>query len=110
VRNQTRSLSHKGILIVDETFSSAPPRWNIGKTFLLGLGFFGVSVLWAIYNALVPVYLEQKFGLQPAVVGFFLTLDNIAALFIQPPVGAWSDKVRSPDWSTNAVHFSRRAD
>jgi hypothetical protein len=28
--------------------------------------------------------------------GFFMTLDNIAALLIQPPVGAWSDKLRTP--------------
>lgn len=66
------------------------------KTFLLGLGFFGVSVIWGIYNAFVPLYLEEKFGLSPVWIGFFLTLDNLAALFIQPPVGAWSDKLRTP--------------
>ena len=30
------------------------------------------------------------------MIGFFMTLDNIAALFIQPPVGAWSDRLRTP--------------
>jgi MFS family permease len=30
------------------------------------------------------------------LIGFFMTLDNIAALFIQPPVGAWSDRLRTP--------------
>ncbi len=25
-----------------------------------------------------------------------MTLDNIAAIFIQPPVGAWSDRLRTP--------------
>ncbi|MFZ0535090.1 MAG: MFS transporter, partial [Anaerolineales bacterium] len=29
-------------------------------------------------------------------IGFFMTLDNIAALLIQPPVGAWSDRLRTP--------------
>ncbi len=71
-------------------------KLNYGKTFLLGFGFFGVSVIWGIYNAFVPVFLQQKFGLSAGVIGFFMTLDNIAALFIQPPVGAWSDKLRSP--------------
>jgi len=71
-------------------------RLNYGKTFLLGFGFFGVSVIWGVYNAFVPVFLSEKFHLAPAVVGFFMTLDNIAALFIQPPVGAWSDKIRTP--------------
>ena len=70
-------------------------RLNYGKTFLLGFGFFGVSVIWGVYNAFVPIFLAEKFGLTPAFVGFFMTLDNIAALFIQPPVGAWSDKVRT---------------
>jgi MFS family permease len=71
-------------------------RLNYGKTFLLGFGFFGVSVIWGVYNAFVPIFLEQRFGLAPAVIGFFMTLDNIAALFIQPPVGAWSDRLRTP--------------
>ena len=71
-------------------------RLNYGKTFLLGFGFFGVSVIWGVYNAFVPIFLSEKFGLAPAFVGFFMTLDNIAALFIQPPVGAWSDRVRTP--------------
>lgn len=71
-------------------------RLNYGKTFLLGFGFFGVSVVWGVYNAFVPIFLAEKFGLSAAWVGFFMTLDNIAALFIQPPVGAWSDRLRSP--------------
>ncbi len=71
-------------------------RFNYGKIFLLGFGFFGVSVIWATYNAFVPLFLANKFNLQPAMIGFFMTLDNIAALFIQPPVGAWSDRLRTP--------------
>lgn len=71
-------------------------RLNYGKTFLLGFGFFGLSVVWGVYNAFVPIFLSEKFGLSPLVIGFFMTLDNIAALFIQPPVGAWSDRLRTP--------------
>ncbi|MBP7693651.1 MAG: SLC45 family MFS transporter [Anaerolineales bacterium] len=71
-------------------------RFSYGRTFLLGFGFFGVSVIWGVYNAFVPVFLAQKFGLAPALVGFFMTLDNIAALFVQPPVGAFSDRLRTP--------------
>ena len=29
-------------------------KFNYGKIFLLGFGFFGVSVIWATYNAFVP--------------------------------------------------------
>jgi maltose/moltooligosaccharide transporter len=71
-------------------------RLNYGKTFLLGFGFFGVSVIWGVYNAFIPLFLANKYGLSPALIGFFMTLDNIAALLIQPPVGAWSDRLRTP--------------
>ena len=71
-------------------------RFNYGKIFLLGFGFFGVSVIWTVYNAFVPLFLANKFNLSPIFIGFFMTLDNIAALFIQPPVGAWSDRLRTP--------------
>lgn len=71
-------------------------RFSYGKIFLLGFGFFGVSVIWGVYNAFVPIFLANRFHLAPAFIGFFMTLDNIAALFIQPPVGAWSDRLRTP--------------
>jgi Na+/melibiose symporter-like transporter len=71
-------------------------RLNYGKTFLLGFGFFGVSVIWGVYNAFVPIFLSDKFGLSPVMVGFFMTLDNIAALFIQPFASSWSDRIRTP--------------
>jgi maltose/moltooligosaccharide transporter len=71
-------------------------KFSYGKIFLLGFGFFGVSVIWGVYNAFVPIFLANKFNLAPALIGFFMTLDNIAALFIQPPVGAWSDRLRTP--------------
>ncbi len=70
-------------------------KFSYGKIFLLGFGFFGVSVIWSVYNAFVPIFLSDKFGIEPFWIGFFMTLDNIAALFIQPPVGAWSDKLRT---------------
>ena len=71
-------------------------RLNYGKIFLLGFGFFGVSIVWGVYNAFVPIFLSEKFNVAPALIGFFMTLDNIAALFIQPPVGAWSDRIGTP--------------
>jgi maltose/moltooligosaccharide transporter len=71
-------------------------KFSYGKIFLLGFGFFGVSVIWGVYNAFVPIFLANKFGLEAAFIGFFMTLDNVAALFIQPPVGSWSDRLRTP--------------
>ena len=33
------------------------------KIFLLGFVFFGVSVIWAVYNTFILVVLQNKFGL-----------------------------------------------
>lgn len=71
-------------------------RFNYGRIFLLGFGFFGISIIWGVYNVYVPVFLAEKFNLSVSWIAFFMTLDNIAALLIQPPVGAWSDRLRTP--------------
>jgi maltose/moltooligosaccharide transporter len=70
-------------------------KFSIGKTFLLGFGFFGVSVIWSVYNAYVPIFLQDRFLLAVGFIGIFMTLDNIAALLIQPAVGAWSDRIHT---------------
>lgn len=65
-----------------------------GKTFLLGFGFFGISVIWPLFNSLIPPMLEDL-GLSAVIVGFILTWDNILNMFVQPWVGARSDRTRS---------------
>ena len=71
-------------------------KMSYPKTFLLGFGFFGVSVIWSVYNAFVPLFLDERFGLQAGFISFIMVLDNIAALIIQPPLGVFSDRLRSP--------------
>jgi MFS family permease len=74
------------------------------KTFLIGFGFFGISVLWTLYNAYVPIYLqaghpgfdahgEVGFGLDPGLTGIIMTLDNVVAFFLLPLTGIWSDRI-----------------
>lgn len=70
-------------------------KLDYGKTAILGFGFFGVSIVWAIYNSYVPVFLERDFLLSATLVGFVMTLDNLAALVIQPWIGALSDRTRT---------------
>jgi MFS family permease len=79
------------------------------RTFLLGFGFLGVSLLWVLYNSYVPIFLQAGnpafdesqgtvtvgFGLSAALAGLIMTLDNIAAFFIQPLVGVFSDRTRT---------------
>ncbi len=49
-------------------------RFEVGKVFLIGFGFLGISVIWGMYNAFVPVFLSQKFHLDAVWVGFFMSL------------------------------------
>ena len=65
-----------------------------GKTFVLGFGFFGISIIWPLFNSLIPPMLADL-GLSAAVVGFILTWDNIINMFFQPWVGSRSDRTHS---------------
>jgi Na+/melibiose symporter-like transporter len=70
-------------------------RLNYGRTFLIGLGFFGISLIWSVYNLYVPIFLQDRFELAPGLIGFIMTLDNVAALILQPMIGVWSDRTRT---------------
>ncbi len=69
-------------------------RFPYGKTFLLGFGFFGISIIWPLFNSLIPPMLEDL-GLSALIVGFILTWDNIINMFFQPWVGSRSDRTRT---------------
>jgi maltose/moltooligosaccharide transporter len=69
-------------------------RFPYGRTFILGFGFFGISIIWPLFNSLIPPMLEDL-GLSALVVGFILTWDNIINMFLQPWVGSLSDRTRT---------------
>lgn len=64
------------------------------KTWLLGLGFFSISLTWALYNAFVPLFLDNYLK-SAALIGFMMTIDNYFAMFLQPWIGHRSDKIRT---------------
>jgi MFS family permease len=64
------------------------------KTFLLGFGFFGISLIWSVYNSYVPIFLRE-YNLPLSLVGLVMTFDNIAGITIQPYVGFLSDRTRT---------------
>ncbi len=83
-------------------------RLNYSRTFLLGSAFFGVQVLFAIYNAYVPIFLQSGradfaeanavdggFALGATLTGVIMMLDNLAAILILPYIGACSDATMS---------------
>jgi len=65
------------------------------KTFVLGLGFFSISLSWSIYNSYVPIFLSELLkdaAYRTTLVGIIMTFDNIAAITLQPYFGALSDR------------------
>lgn len=64
------------------------------KVWLLGFGFFSISITWSLYNAFVPFFLE-KYVHSVALISFLMTIDNYFALFLQPWVGNRSDRTTS---------------
>ncbi len=69
-------------------------KFPYARTFLLGFGFFGISLIWPIFNNYVPIFLKEL-GLSATAVGFVMTWDNYLNMFLQPVVGERSDHTRT---------------
>jgi len=87
-------------------------RFTFSKTFIVGFGFLGISIIWPIFNQYIPIFLQAGnpeferqlieagreipdvvgFGLAPALALFIMTWDNLINVFVQPWVGAKSDR------------------
>jgi Na+/melibiose symporter-like transporter len=77
------------------------------KTFLIGFGFFGISVMWQLYDSFVPLFLQSGrpdfqssrdvlgFGLTTTQAGAIMGIDNLVAIFLLPMIGVWSDRIRT---------------
>ena len=95
-----------------ETAVDPPARFSYKKTFIVGFGFLGISIIWPIFNQFIPIFLQAGnpeferqlleagreipdivgFGLTPALALFIMTWDNLNNVFVQPWVGAKSDQ------------------
>ena len=69
-------------------------KLNYSNTFLLGLGFFCISITWSLYNSFVPIFLN-KYISSAFIIGIIMTFDNIAAITLQPFFGALSDRTNT---------------
>ena len=61
----------------------------------IGLCYLAITMMWTLYAAYVPVFLDADFGLRAAAIGVVMMLDNLSSLFIQPWIGARSDRLRA---------------
>jgi len=69
-------------------------RLNYRKTFLLGLGFFAISLVWPLYNFYVPLFLRKYIDSQ-FWINVVMTLDNILAVSLIPFFGSLSDNTNT---------------
>jgi MFS family permease len=70
-------------------------KLDVKTTLLLSFGFFGSSLVWSVYNAYVPIMLEQTFLLSAFVIGLIMSIDNVFGVIFQPLFGRLSDRTRT---------------
>lgn len=95
--------------------SNAPLKLNMKRTMLIGFAFFGILLLWQVYDSWCPTFLQELFknslypnfaGLSEAeqelatrrvqyLVGIMMAIDNLAALILLPIFGRLSDKTHT---------------
>lgn len=70
-------------------------KLNVGRTLLLGFGFFGISILTGINKSYVGPFLGSDFGLKANEVSLIITLTTVITFLIQPMIGSVSDSTHS---------------
>ena len=92
-------------------------RLSYKRTFLIGFAFFGILLLWQVYDSWCPTFLTDIFArrmynmssyelkasgnegqiLQVQwIVGIIMACDNLAALILLPIFGSLSDRTKTP--------------
>lgn len=74
--------------------SESTLKLNVKQVFLIGLAFFSSEIAWALYNAQVPLLLEDYLP-SLFMIGLFMALDNLIGVILQPIMGSISDNTRS---------------
>lgn len=69
------------------------PKLNYRRTFFIGLAFLSICAFWQMYDNIIPLMLQNTFGLGETVTGVLMAMDNILALVLLPVFGSLSDKV-----------------
>jgi len=61
----------------------------------MGLAFLSICAFWQLYDNIIPLILQNTFGLGETMTGSIMAIDNVLALFLLPLFGAFSDKVNT---------------
>ncbi|MCX4362654.1 MAG: MFS transporter [Clostridia bacterium] len=67
-------------------------RLDYKRTILVGFAFFGIMCFWEVYDYIMPLILNTRFGLNSWQYGLIMGLDNLLAIFLLPLFGSMSDK------------------
>ena len=79
-------------------------KLNYKRTFIIGFAFFGILLLWQVYDTWCPTFLTElfksSFGIEDEkqvqyLVGIMMAIDNLAALILLPIFGKLSDKTHT---------------
>jgi len=81
---------------------------NKKRTMTIGIAFFGILLLWQVYDSWCPTFLTELFGKSiygdamnqhtdevQYLVGIIMAMDNLAALILLPIFGKLSDKTHT---------------
>lgn len=71
-------------------------KLNYKRTFFIGLAFLSICAFWQMYDNIIPLMLQNTFGLGETVTGILMAMDNVLALVLLPVFGSLSDKVDTP--------------
>ncbi len=91
-------------------------KLNVRRTMLIGFAFFGILLLWQVYDSWCPTFLtdifaRRMYGVSSAqlksgdpdkilnvqwLVGIIMACDNLAALILLPIFGNLSDRTKTP--------------
>ena len=83
---------------------TGPLKLNYKRTFIIGFAFFGILLLWQVYDSWCPTFLTELFKSAfntenekevQYLVGMVMALDNLAALIMLPIFGRLSDKTHT---------------
>lgn len=70
-------------------------KLDVKKTIRVGFAFAIIMAFWTAYDFVVPLLLENAFGLSHTMRGLIMGLDNLLSLFLLPVFGKISDKTKT---------------
>lgn len=71
-------------------------KLNYKQTIKVGIAFAIIMLFWTAYDFVIPLLLENAFGLSNTVRGVVMGVDNLLSLFMLPLFGKISDKSTNP--------------